>query len=107
MLDKDFSKIYLRGKRASTQNLNLIYLRTGQNTSRFGFVVSKKQAPRIVDRNRIKRRLRAQVYLFLPRIIPGFDIVISGKKSLLGTDVKELKQEIDKLIRKVKLLKQL
>jgi len=101
----DFAKIYKTGKRRTTQNLSLIYLKTNQNTPRFGFVVSKKQAGRIVDRNRIKRRLRAQVSKRLPLFIGTIDAIISGKKGVLTLKKKELEQEVENLINKAGIAK--
>lgn len=48
-------------------------------TSRAGIVVSKKTAPLAVDRNRIKRRLRAILRKELPTLSPSCDLVVIAK----------------------------
>ena len=80
---RDFSQIYKRGKRFSGVSLNLTYLKSNQNTPRFGFVVSTKQVRRIVDRNRLKRILRAEIRELLDQITPGVDVVIQGRHGRL------------------------
>jgi len=47
-----------------------------------------------VDRNRIKRRLRAAVRLHGAALPPGVDVVINPKKSVLRVDFAELCKEI-------------
>ena len=103
--DSDFTRIYKSGKRASTKNLNLIFISSNQNISRFGFVVSKKQTHRIVDRNRIKRRLRACVSAKISDIKPGADVIFGGKGKVLEISSEELGEEVGKLLKIAKLLK--
>jgi len=103
--DKEFSAIYKAGSRARSKNLTVTYLKQDQNISRFGFVVSKKQAHRIVRRNRVKRRLRAQVSQLLPRVTAGFDLIISARESVLALSGEELRFELAGLLKKVKLLR--
>lgn len=102
--EKDFSQVYQGGKRAKTNNLSIIFFRSGQNDSRFGFVVSKRQVHLTVQRNRIKRRVRAQIERLLRKISPGFDVVVQARAGILKLTSKELGLEIIDLLKKAKLL---
>ena len=53
--NRQFSYVYRRGKRVSTRDLTLLYVKNRQK--RVGFSVSKKVGVAVV-RNRTKRRLR-------------------------------------------------
>ena len=53
--------------------------------SRFGFVISKKFANSAVDRNRMKRVLRAVVEKELPRIRPGYDMLFIIRQPFQAT----------------------
>lgn len=101
---RDFSQIYKRGKRFSGVSLNLTYLKSNQNTPRFGFVVSTKQVRRIVDRNRLKRILRAEVRELLDQITPGVDVVIQGRPRADRAAADQIRQDLGKLLKKANLL---
>lgn len=59
----------------------ILFAHTGTPESvRYGITVTKKTAKRAVDRNRIKRRLRAAVQtVWGPQMIPGHDVVLIGR----------------------------
>ena len=102
----DFERLYKRGRRLSSRHFQVLYsLQKDQNSSRFGFVVSKKQVKTIVARNRQKRVLRAQVWNFRERLMPGFDIVIQPRSSAFQLSPREKKEEILNLLQKARLIK--
>ncbi len=107
---RDFSRVYRLGRQLSSPHLRLSYLpRLGhardQNFSRFGFVVSKKQAKKIVLRNRFKRILRACVQTLLPALRAGTDVVVQGKGTLANLSTPQIHQELSELLRRADLLK--
>jgi ribonuclease P protein component len=89
---QDFALVYQRGKSVYGGNLNVRVrknLALGESGSvltalpatRFGISVSQKVSKRAVQRNRIKRQLRAVCRHLLPRVTPGWDVVIVVRHS--------------------------
>jgi ribonuclease P protein component len=74
--------------------------------TRFAFIISKKIAKFAVDRNLLKRKLVANIHPSLPKILPGFDVILYAKHSLLTADATLLNSEIIKILQKAKLLDQ-
>lgn len=63
---------------------------------RIGLTVTKKHG-NAVERNRIRRRLRAAVRDALPRAAkPGFDYVIVARREALGTRFAELVSDVER-----------
>lgn len=89
----------------SSAHLRLFSLSKNQNPSRFGFVVSKKHAAKIVARNRLKRILRSAVRALADRVLPGFDIVVQAKAGAAGAASGEIRQELAVLLGQAKILK--
>jgi len=102
--EQEFASIYRRGRKLSSPTLQISYIPTDQNISRFGFVVSKKHAPRIVDRNRLKRILRAEIAHCRIKISPGHDVVISARAVRGKLDTDAVRFELVQLLKKAKLL---
>jgi len=100
---RDFLHIYKHGKRFSGASLSVAYLRSNQNTPRFGFVVSTKQVRKIVDRNRLKRILRAETRDLFPRIRPGVDVVIQGRRGSDRVNPAQIRKDLADLLRKANL----
>lgn len=77
--DKDFQYLFDKGK---TFSYRFLYFKIRQNSldsTRFGFIVSKKVSNKAVIRNKIKRKLRAIIRGRIDRIKRGFDIAIVVK----------------------------
>jgi ribonuclease P protein component len=71
---------------------------------RVGFVVSKRVSKRAVDRNYLKRLLGEAMRVFLPRLTPGLDIVVSARQKACAADLRTLEQDMLTLMRKAQLL---
>ncbi|MGE5392363.1 MAG: ribonuclease P protein component [Candidatus Saccharibacteria bacterium] len=59
-----------------------IAVNTNQNKPRFGFIVPKKVFPKVVDRNKIKRRLKTLFLKHQQQLKPLDLLVFPGKKAL-------------------------
>lgn len=102
-LTKDFPSLYKKGRQVTSRNLRLIYSPNSQNTTRFGFVISKKHAAKIVQRNRIKRILRAAVAAAQKKVAPGFDVIIQGKPGVKNLKPAQVREELSELLTKSKI----
>jgi ribonuclease P protein component len=61
----------------------------------YGITVTKRTSKSAVDRNRIKRRLRAACADVLPATLKdGYDIVLIGRVETMKRDYADLKQDI-------------
>lgn len=96
----DFEKVKTKGEKFQSNLFGLLVYPTNNESSRFGFVISTKLSKKAVERNRVKRILREQVRLLLPRIKPGFDVVFLGKKAILESNQEEIGSEIKRLFKK-------
>lgn len=107
----DFSRVYKLGRRQESPNLRLFYLPRGGKQTRAGFVVSKKStkvgaaAGKIADRNRVKRVLREEARLLLPKLPPGFDIVVQAREGVVKIPAEEIRAELRKIFQKSGLVK--
>jgi len=101
---KDFEEIIKKGSFFPGSSLSLKVLRTDLGELRIGFVVSQKISKSAVVRNRIKRRLREAVRSNLAQMKKGYDIIFFSKKGVEEKDFWEIKEEIEKLLKKAKLI---
>lgn len=71
----------------------------------FAFIVSKKIDKRATKRNRIKRLLSEAVRSFLPQLQPGIRGIFLVKKEIMEKNFAEIKNEVELIFKKEKLLK--
>src|SRR3989344_8671978 len=100
--DSEFKLLFKKGRRAASAHLRLTFLANHQNFSRFGFIVSKKQASQIVMRNRIKRIMRDAVSRSLKQVHPGSDVIIQGQPNIKTAPPALIREELTQLLRKNK-----
>lgn len=101
--DKDFQRVYRQGKNYFAGFLGIKVVENSLTESRFGIVVSKKTARRIVDRNKTKRRIRAIIKNELMKIKPGFDIVVLTKPLIQERDFQEIEAAIQYVLDKARI----
>jgi ribonuclease P protein component len=97
----DFERVYKQGRRHFAAHMTVFYLQRDKDDSggpeglRVGFTVGRVLGGS-VQRNRMKRRLREAVRLsgFPPEA--SADVVINPKRSLLGADFAEVRNEVAK-----------
>lgn len=97
---RDFGRVRRRGRRVSGPTLALSYARQSaevRGITRVGFSVSKRVGDAVV-RNRVKRRLREIVRRCLPRVMPGWDLILTPTAAAAQADYVALAGEIDELL---------
>lgn len=72
--------------------------------SRFGVVVGIKVHKRAVKRNLVKRRIREILRANLPRIKPGYDVMILTQPKSIITEYAELEVQVLSCLKKLGLL---
>lgn len=80
------------------------YSKNGLDSSRFGFVFSKKFDLRAVIRNQAKRKLRSCIEEIFDNIKPGYDFIFYPKKNLSQVSREIVLEEILKGFKKENLL---
>ena len=93
----DFQAVYQQGRKYFSGNLAVFYReREDQSGPRVGFTVGKALGG-AVERNRIRRRLRAAVQRRLGQMGRSVDLVLHPRKSVLDMEFSRLDAEIEDL----------
>lgn len=111
---RDFQAVYQKGLRRSGRHLTLRGLRqsisigNGSNRTklskpeqlptRIGISISQKVSKKAVVRNRIKRQIRAALRQLLPRLAPGWRLVVVVRPTVLECDYAQILRELEQLM---------
>ncbi|OUC15526.1 MAG: ribonuclease P protein component [Alkalinema sp. CACIAM 70d] len=106
---QDFDRVYQRGKRRRASCLHLVALRLSPRPSpeaedptvlplQIGISISKKVSKHAVVRNRIKRRIKAALRQFLPRMTTGWKLVVVVRAQAVECDYWKFLQELEQLL---------
>ena len=99
-LNKEFRRLYYRGKTIATKSVVVSVLKNNRNRNRIGLTCGKVVG-KAHERNRAKRLMRESYRLLKPKLLTGYDIVliartgISGKKC--GDVLKDMRYAFCKL----------
>lgn len=72
--------------------------------TRIGISISKKVSKKAVIRNRIKRQIRAACRTLLPRISPGWKIVVSVRVGAQECEYEHFLRELEQLLAQAEVL---
>lgn len=72
--------------------------------SRFG-VAAGRSLGKAVQRNRAKRRIREALRPLIPRVEPGWDLIIIARHRLLAASFQQCRDALEDLLRRARLLK--
>lgn len=103
--EKDFQKIWKRGRSFYTKILGFKVFKNDLDLSRFGIVVGNKISKKATIRNKIKRQLREIIGKKIEEIAPGYDLVITALPEILGKKHGELETDVALGLKNLNLLK--
>ena len=93
----DFQSAYQRGRKFFSGNITAFYRqRNDTRGPRVGFTVGKVLGG-AVDRNRIRRRMRAAVRRRLAGLVLPLDVVLHPRKSVLTINFARLDAEVERI----------
>lgn len=101
---KDAAKVGRRGKSISSPFLRLKWMLTKDNFTRATVVVPLSFDKRATRRNKIKRQLREALSPQMLKIRPPVNLMVFASKSAAGKKFLELKNELEGLLRKARLI---
>lgn len=96
----DFTRLQTKRRISGAYITLVISVVPGRSRSGFACVVSKKGARHAVDRNRIKRRVRAIFRDIYPSFAPGMVMVAYAKNGSARTSMVQLRNDIHTLLTK-------
>lgn len=102
---KDFDQVFKSGKSSFNKLLGVKSLKNDLKINRFGIVVGSKVSKKAVERNKIKRRIRAIVKIEIDRVKPGQDIVIITLPEIREKNFSEIEGAVKNSLDKLKLYK--
>ncbi len=108
---RDFKAVYQKGIRRYGRHLTVRGLQLSRVCSdnsqvnpnnlpptRIGISVSQKVSKKAVVRNRLKRQIRAALRQLLPRLTPGWQVIVGVRPSALECDYAQFLQELEQLL---------
>lgn len=98
--DKDFRRIFEKGRSYYRDFLGLKRLRNDLGLSRFAFLVGLKISKKAVIRNKIRRQLEETVRLNLAQIKTGYDMIFMVKPEIIDKKYEQIKETLIKLLKK-------
>jgi len=101
---KFFEKIIKKGKRFWNDFLFLKVMKNDLKLVRVGLVISRKISKKAVERNKIKRQLSEVLRIKINKINSGYDLVFFAKKGIKTRNFSEIKESVEVLLRKARLL---
>jgi ribonuclease P protein component len=89
----DFKRTYQRGKSVKNRNFVICYAKNHSDSVKIGFSVSKKIG-KAVERNRVKRKLRAAARAQLESFRPGYNYIIIARPPIKEESVEKLERQL-------------
>ncbi len=90
----NYQFVFSKAERFGNRSFTVLARPNGLDHPRLGLAISKKNAKRAVDRNRIKRQFR-ESFRLNQHNIPCVDIVAMSKQSALSLDNAEMRKQIE------------
>ncbi len=101
--NKDFQKVYRRGKYSATAFLVIYGLNNNTDITRIGITTSKKVG-KSVKRNRMRRLIKENIRVLYDQLAKGIDIVIVARKTENTANMEIIGKELRYLLHRLGLL---
>ncbi len=102
---EDFAHVFRNGSFLNCRSFTINYAKKSKivsiNSPRFGIIVSKKVG-NAVQRNFVKRRIKALKNIFLNCGKNELDYILVAKKNLLNENFKILSSQLEQTLNKIK-----
>ena len=92
-----FSRVFHNGRRLETSRIQLVVVPADEVPGRIGYVIGRRQLPRAVDRNRLRRLLR-ETMRARRAVTKSFDIVVRLRDGGLRADLPKIAAEAAALL---------
>ena len=92
---RDFDRLFRSSERSSDDLVTVLARRSGLTQARLGMAISRKCAPRAVDRNRLKRVIR-ESFRQAGELLGGLDLVVIGRRGKRPIESGLLVKSLDK-----------
>ena len=92
-LNKDFRRLYSRGKSYAAGYIVIYLMPNRRNDKRLGLTVSKSFG-KAVKRNRIKRLMRESYRLMEERLPDGYDFIIVARNRAMGKSLCQIQKDM-------------
>lgn len=102
--NRDFNRMYSRGKSYVTSSLVVYVLRNRQKGVRIGITTSKKIG-NAVQRNRARRLIRESCRKIISDVKPGYDIVLVARKRTVQVKCDVVLNALTKMLSEANILK--
>mgnify|MGYP001614688871 CR=1 FL=1 len=101
----DIDALFAKGRLVFDSLVTIKYRKTQLSTPRFAVVVGTKLSKRAVNRNKIRRRIRASIADHLNHLNGGYDIAIIAKPLALKAKYEVLRLSVSSSLKKTGVLK--
>jgi ribonuclease P protein component len=92
-----FARVFHNGRRLEASRIELLVAPVPEGPGRIGYVIGRKQLPRAVDRNRLRRMLREALRV-RRATTQGFDIVLRLSQTCAPADLPAVAAEARALL---------
>ena len=93
-LNKDFKRLYYRGKSVAKSNVVVYVLKNRESSNRIGLTCGKSIG-KAVRRNRVKRLMKEGYRLLEDRLLSGFDIVLVARTRCVNCNQKQVLKDLE------------
>jgi len=91
---ENYQFVFAKAQRFGNRSFTILARPNGLKHARLGLAISKKNAKRAVDRNRIKRHIR-ESFRLNQHELPCVDIIAMNKPCALSLDNIQMRKQID------------